>query len=219
MKAIFGLALLALLFALFGTAEPVTPVNGADTGTYGSKEIVTLDFGQITVGNGSSGFSSGGQSGKVGSYPAVAGAATTVEQADEAPFGSKIGSVYSVDKSEYILLCNLVLREAGNGWIPQSEAAKVVETVFNRVFSSEFPATVSSVIRQEGQFPGALSSFNYDSDVNMYVKDSVISYLNGGYTSHGYLYYWGDDWGNIFYRDHDSFWRDWCNYRDYGIMP
>ena len=212
MKAIFGLALLALLFALFGTAEPVTPVNGADTGTYGSNEIVTLDFGQITIGNGSSGFSSGGQSGKIGNYPAKAGAATTVEQADEAPFGSYIGSVYSVEKSEYILLCNLLERDAGSGQIAQVDAVKVIETVFNRIFSSEFPATVSTVIRQPKQFPGALSSLTYSEDVNYYVKDTVLSYLNGGYPSHGYLYYWGDSRANYFYIEHDEFWHDFCTY-------
>lgn len=156
--------------------------------------------------------SAGQYSSKAGNYSSVPGAATTVAEADEASYGSYIGAVYSVTKTEYILLCNLLEREAGNGQIDQVDAVKVIETVFNRIKSDEFPDTVTEVIRQPKQFPGALSSYSYSEEVNFYVKDTVLSYLNGGYPSHGYLYYWGDSHANYFYLEHDEFWHDFCTY-------
>ena len=156
----------------------------------------------------------------VGIYTSVTGAVSTVEGLDDMWSGQKIGTKYSVSKDEFILLCNLVYREAGNGQLDEWEAALVVETVMNRCSSDQFPSTISSVIRQRNQFPGQLSMWTYDQHVNYYVKDVVLSYLNGYYANHGVYFYWGDSKHNYFYKTEQAHSQSYyVEYLKWGVHP
>lgn len=172
-------------FSIGFSDQPLQPVNGASGNSY---------------------VAYGSYSNKSGSYPSVAGAASTVAEAEAASYGSKIGTVYSVSKSEYVLLCNLLFKEAGDGndypecpAVSDVDMAKVIETVMNRVYDSEFPATIQDVIFSRNQYRTDISSYSFDSKVSYFNKDVVITYLNGGYTNHGYFYYYGGNWGNKFF--------------------
>lgn len=129
----------------------------------------------------------------------------TIAQVDNAGYSDKIGTKYPVTKSEYILLCNLLGREYGSDWVEKQEKAKVIETVFNRLKSKEFPNTIKEVITQKGQYTGTLSEYSYSNRVTNSVRETVLEYLNGMYVSHNYLYYWGDGKYNHFYVDYESF--------------
>lgn len=142
---------------------------------------------------------------RAGEYPSKWGAITTVEGLEDASAISWIGSKHSVRKSEFIKLCNLVLREAGNGQVDQWEAACVVETVMNRVYSEQFPGTIQEVISQPKQYEGYLPSTTYDNHVNYYVKDTVLAYLNGDFANHGMQYYWGNSKHNYFFLTYPPF--------------
>lgn len=156
----------------------------------------------------------------VGEYASKKGAITTVEALDDASATSWIGSKYSVRESEFIKLCNLVLREAGNGQVEQWEAACVVETVMNRVYSEEFPGTIQGVISQPKQYDGYLPSLSYNEDVNYYVKDTVIGYLNGDFHNHGMFYYWGDALHNYFFETYPAFEETYYTiYQKSGVKP
>lgn len=156
----------------------------------------------------------------VGVYKSAFNPVTTVEDLDKILPGQKIGSVYSVSKSEYIHLCNLVYREAGNGQIDEWEAALVVETVMNRCANKNFPAKVSDVIHQKGQFVGILSTRVYGENVNDYVKEAVLSYLNGDYPNHGMLFYWGDSKHNYFFKTEEAHaWTYYTEYQKWGVYP
>ena len=109
-----------------------------------------------------------------------------------------IGSVYPVTEYEYVLLCNLVAREYGANYVSEAEKAKVVEVVFNRRSSSSFPDTIYGVLTQRYQFSGYVAQSTFTSKVTTSVKTAVTNYLNGCYTNHGYLYFWGDGRWNHF---------------------
>lgn len=126
--------------------------------------------------------------------------ATTLEEVDNMPLTGKVGSAYTVTKSEFILLCNLLGREYGANWVSEAEKAKVIECVMNRVYSSQFPNTVRGVLGQRNQFTGslALGDSAYRRNVTTSVKLATLNYLNGLYTNHGYKFYWGDGRRNHF---------------------
>lgn len=169
---------------------------------------------------GKSAYSSRDNEENVGSYPSVEGAITTVEGLDDATPFSRIGKKYSVKKDEFIHLCNLVCREAGNGQLDEWEAALVVETVMNRVLAKDHPATINEVIREPKQYSGWLSTFKYSECVNYYVKDVVLGYLNGDYINHGLQYYWGDEHHNYFFITHEPFRYSYYDiYQNNGTVP
>ena len=131
----------------------------------------------------------------------IPGVATTLEEVDNCKdLDSLVGSVYTVTKSEYILLCNLLGREYGANWVTEAEKAKVIECVMNRVYSKDFPNTVRGVLGQRNQFTGALKlgDSKYTRKVTQSVKTAVLNYLNGAYKNHGYRFYYGDGRRNHF---------------------
>ena len=77
---------------------------------------------------------------------------TTVSEATEeeqeellAPY-----DIFGIDEYEYYLLSHIVEAEAGNQGIDGKRL--VVDVVFNRVMSDQFPNSVEEVLTQDGQF-------------------------------------------------------------------
>ena len=58
--------------------------------------------------------------------------------------------IFGIDKYEYYLLSHIVEAEAGNQGIDGKRL--VVDVVFNRVMSDQFPNSVEEVLTQDGQF-------------------------------------------------------------------
>ena len=121
------------------------------------------------------------------------------EPAAEEDNGRKI----QVTDEEYIWLCNVVGHEYGSDWIDESEKAKVVEVIMNRVNDPRFPDTIWDVLTQPNQFSGLewtlyLGDFSYQ--VTPSVKAAVDMYLEHPEDfDHGYLGFWGDGSMNHFY--------------------
>ena len=107
---------------------------------------------------------------------------------------------YVLSVKDYILLCNCVAHEAGNQ--PLYEMGKVVETVMNRVYDSEFPDSIYGVITQPNQFTGSYKYADLDGysyEVNTLCCEAVENYFcfPENY-QHGYLYFHGDNYANYF---------------------
>lgn len=110
---------------------------------------------------------------------------------------------FTVTAEDYILLCNCVAHEAGSDWYSDREKAKVVEVIFNRIWSFAFLDTVYEVITQPNQFAGSTDYANLDSysyEVTSLCCDGVDLYLsNPDLFNEGYLFFYGDDDANYFY--------------------
>ncbi len=110
---------------------------------------------------------------------------------------------FTITAEDYILLCNCVAHEAGSDWYSDWEKAKVVEVIFNRMWSSAFPDTIYEVITQPNQFTGSADYANLDGysyEVTSLCCDGVDLYLsNPDLFNEGYLFFYGDDDANYFY--------------------
>lgn len=110
---------------------------------------------------------------------------------------------FTVTAEDYILLCNCVAHEAGSDWYSDWEKAKVVEVIFNRLWSPAFPDTIYEVITQPNQFTGSAGYANldgYSHEVTSLCSAGVDLYLsNPDLFSEGYLFFYGDDYANYFY--------------------
>ena len=110
---------------------------------------------------------------------------------------------FTITTEDYILLCNCVAHEAGSDWYSDWEKAKVVEVIFNRVWSPAFPDTIYEVITQRNQFTGSAGYANldgYSHEVTSLCCDGVDLYLsNPDLFNEGYLFFYGDDYANYFY--------------------
>lgn len=105
---------------------------------------------------------------------------------------------FTITTEDYILLCNCVAHEAGSDWYSDWEKAKVVEVIFNRVWSPAFPDTIYEVITQRNQFTGSAGYANLDGysyEVTSLCCDGVDLYLsNPDLFNEGYLFFYGDDY-------------------------
>lgn len=110
---------------------------------------------------------------------------------------------FTITVEEYILLCNCVAHEAGSDWYSDWEKAKVVEVIFNRIWSPAFPDTIYEVITQPNQFTGSAgyaSLDGYSHEVTELCCDGVDLYLsNPDLFNEGYLFFYGDNYANYFY--------------------
>lgn len=110
---------------------------------------------------------------------------------------------FTITTEDYILLCNCVAHEAGSDWYSDWEKAKVVEVIFNRIWSPAFPDTIYEVITQPNQFTGSAGYANlngYSYEVTSLCCDGVDLYLsNPDLFNEGYLFFYGDDYANYFY--------------------
>lgn len=110
---------------------------------------------------------------------------------------------FTITAEDYILLCNCVAHEAGSDWYSDWDKAKVVEVIFNRMWSSAFPGTIYEVITQPNQFTGSADYANLDGysyEVTSLCCDGVDLYLsNPDLFNEGYLFFYGDDDANYFY--------------------
>ena len=97
----------------------------------------------------------------------------------------------------------MVGHEYGSDWISESEKAKVVEVVMNRVNDPRFPNSIWGVLTQPNQFSGlewTLYLGTYSYQVTPSVKAAVDLYLEHPEDfQHGYLGFWGDGSMNHFY--------------------
>lgn len=103
---------------------------------------------------------------------------------------------------DYVMLCNAVGNEAGSQWISVTEKAYVVEVIMNRVYSSEYPDDIRSVLLQRNQFSGANGYINYRSFTNR-VTDAVeeavkLYFSNPELFEQGYMRFYGDGQRNHF---------------------
>ena len=110
---------------------------------------------------------------------------------------------FTITTEDYILLCNCVAHEAGSDWYSDWEKAKVVEVIFNRMWSSAFPDTIYEVITQPNQFTGSAGYANlngYSYEVTGLCCDGVDLYLsNPDLFNEGYLFFYGNNYVNYFY--------------------
>ncbi len=124
------------------------------------------------------------------------------EPAIEAPAENVAPSVTQISESDYILLCNAVAHEAGANNISETEKAKVVEVIMNRVASPNYPNTIYEVLTQKYQFSGSSSYVNlgtYSSKVSDKVKAAVDLYFQDPSAfNDGYLSFTGDGRQNYF---------------------
>lgn len=67
----------------------------------------------------------------------------------DAPYEHEYSSI-AISDDEYVELCQVVAAEAQNQSLEGQKA--VVEVIFNRVLSEDFPDTVHGVLSQKGQF-------------------------------------------------------------------
>lgn len=110
---------------------------------------------------------------------------------------------FTITVEEYILLCNCVAHEAGSDWYSDWEKARVVEVIFNRIWSPAFPDTIYEVITQPNQFTGSAGYANldgYSHEVTELCCNGVDLYLsNPDLFNEGYLFFYGDNYANYFY--------------------
>ena len=108
----------------------------------------------------------------------------------------------SITEAEYILICNCVANEAGCDNINETEKAKVVEVIMNRVASKNYPNTIYGVISQKYQFEGSSAYVNlttFSKKVTPMVKSAVDLYFSDPSAfSHGYTSFYGDGVRNYF---------------------
>ena len=126
----------------------------------------------------------------------------STEPVVETPADSVAPSVTQISESDYILLCNAVAHEAGATNISETEKAKVVEVIMNRVASPKYPNTIYEVLTQKYQFSGSSSYVNlgtYSSKVTDKVKAAVDLYFKDPSAfNDGYLSFTGDGNQNYF---------------------
>ena len=134
----------------------------------------------------------------------VTEAPTYVEPVTNAPDSAYSQYALPITDAEYVLLCNAVANEAGSVWISETDKAKIVEVIMNRVSSSVYPDTIYDVITQRYQFTGASSYANLDTftgAVTESVKSAVLLYFaDPSQFNDGYLYFYGNGSQNIFYK-------------------
>ena len=134
----------------------------------------------------------------------VTEAPTYVEPVTNAPDSAYSQYALPITDAEYVLLCNAVANEAGSVWISETDKAKIVEVIMNRVSSSVYPDTIYDVITQRHQFTGASSYANLDTftgAVTESVKSAVLLYFSDpSQFNDGYLYFYGNGSQNIFYK-------------------
>ena len=134
----------------------------------------------------------------------VTEAPTYVEPVTNAPDSAYSQYALPITDAEYVLLCNAVANEAGSVWISETDKAKIVEVIMNRVSSSVYPDTIYDVITQRHQFTGASSYANLDTftgAVTESVKSAVLLYFaDPSQFNDGYLYFYGNGSQNIFYK-------------------
>lgn len=111
--------------------------------------------------------------------------------------------VLPITDEEFIILCNAVAHEAGCNWISETDKAKVVEVIMNRVNSPLYPNTILGVLTQPYQFSGS-SSYVYLGKYSSSVSDSVINAVQLYFSdpssfNHGYFGFYGDGYRNYFY--------------------
>ncbi len=108
----------------------------------------------------------------------------------------------SITEAEYILICNCVANEAGSDNINETEKAKVVEVIMNRVASKSYPNTIYGVISQKYQFEGSSAYVNltdFSKKVTPMVKSAVDLYFSDPSAfNHGYTSFYGDGVRNYF---------------------
>lgn len=111
-------------------------------------------------------------------------------------------SSVSVSDSDYILLCNAVAHEAGSNSISETDKARVVEVIINRVNSPNYPNTIYGVLTQKNQFSGSSSYVDlttFSGKVTSKVKAGVDLYFaDPSAFNDGYLNFYGDGKQNHF---------------------
>jgi hypothetical protein len=127
---------------------------------------------------------------------------TSEEEADTTDDEEDEDNGLPVSDEDFIILCNIVGHEAGSCWISETEKAKVVEVVMNRVNSPLFPDSISAVLTQPGQFTGS-QYYAFNGSYCGYVTEQVINAVRLYFDdtasfNHGYLYFWGDGYQNHF---------------------
>ena len=133
----------------------------------------------------------------------VTEASTYVEPVTNAATSEMSQYALPISDEDFILLCNAVAHEAGSCWISETDKAKIVEVIMNRVSSPIYPDTIYGVLTQRNQFSGASSYVNlgtFSSAVTESVKSAVLLYFaDPSQFNDGYLSFYGNGSQNIFY--------------------
>jgi len=120
----------------------------------------------------------------------------------EETVANSVSASAPITEAEYILICNCVANEAGSDNINETEKAKVVEVIMNRVASKSYPNTIYGVISQKYQFEGSSAYVNlttFSKKVTPMVKSAVDLYFSDPSAfSHGYTSFYGDGVRNYF---------------------
>ena len=127
----------------------------------------------------------------------------------------------AVTKQQFILICNCVAHEASWDEISIKEKATVVEVIFNRVNSKDFPNSIYGVISQSGAFDGA-SKYkdleNFSSEVNANVIKGALYYFNNKSSfNHGYYFFCDYKGHNYFSTTHPKDGGGWVTYTCPGV--
>ena len=120
----------------------------------------------------------------------------------EETVANSVSADIPITEAEYILICNCVANEAGCDNISETEKAKVVEVIMNRVASKSYPNTIYGVISQKYQFEGSSAYVNlttFSKKVTPMVKSAVDLYFSDPSAfDHGYTSFYGDGVRNYF---------------------
>lgn len=90
---------------------------------------------------------------------------------------------YNLSDWDYTLLCRIVSSEYGSDWVPVEEKAKIVATVMNMVYSSDYPDTI------EGVLDVSCAPWGFDKYYDYYMSDSIYAAVDYYFTSSAF-----NDW-------------------------